>query len=89
MNFEEMMKNVNPQTLSNAIQQMGNVLSPQQLKQVQQAIQTADKGALNQKLNHLSSDDLRRELQKNPNLAKQLAANPEVMQKLNQIFGKK
>ena len=89
MNLEDMIKNMNPQMLSNAMQQMGNMLSPQQMKQVQQAIQTTDKGTLNQKLNNLSTADLQRELQKNPALAKQLAGNPGVMQKLNQIFGKK
>ena len=89
MNLEDMIKNMNPQMLSNAMQQMGNMLSPQQMTQVQQAIQTTDKGTLNQKLNNLSTADLQRELQKNPALAKQLAGNPEVMQKLNQIFGKK
>ncbi len=86
MNLEDMLKNMNPQMLNNAMAQMGNNLSPEQMEQVKQAIQNSDKGTLNQKLNHLNSDDLKRELQKNPALAKQLSNNPEVMKKINQIF---
>lgn len=89
MNLEEILKNMNPQMLSGAISQMGKFLSPEQLRQVQQAIAGTDKGTLNQKLNHLSPEDLKQELQKNPALAKELANNPEVMQKINQIFGSK
>ncbi|MBO5364489.1 MAG: hypothetical protein J6A56_03385 [Clostridia bacterium] len=89
MNLEEMLKNMNPQMLSGAISQMGKFLTPEQLQQVQQAIASTEKGALNQKLNHLGPEDLKRELQKNPALAKELANNPEIMQKINQIFGKK
>ncbi len=89
MNIDDMMKNVNPQMLSNTIQQMGKVLSPQQMQQIQQIIQSTDKGTLNQKLNHLTAADLQRELQQNPALAKQLANNPDVMQKINQLFQKK
>lgn len=86
MNLEDMIKNMNPQMLSNALQQMSSVLSPQQMKQVEQVIKSTDKGALNQKLNHLSDADLKRELQGNPALAKQLAGNPELMKKLNQVL---
>ena len=83
-----MIKNMNPQMLSNALSQMGNMLSPEQLKQVEKAIKSTDKGTLNQKLNSLSTADLQRELQRNPNLAKQLANNPELMQKINGVFKK-
>lgn len=89
MNIEDMLKNMNPQMLSNAMQQMGNILTPQQMKQVQQAIQSTDKGELNKKLNNLSTADLQNELRKNPMLAKQLANNPEVMQKINNVFKNK
>ena len=88
MNLEEMIKNMNPQMLSNALAQLGNVLSPQQLKQVENAIKTTDKGTLNQKLNGLKSEDLQKELRSNPQLAKQLASNPELMKKINGIFKK-
>ena len=88
MNLEDMIKNMNPQMLSNALSQMGNMLSPEQLKQVEKAIKSTDKGTLNQKLNSLSTADLQRELQRNPNLAKQLANNPELMQKKNGVFKK-
>lgn len=88
MNLEDMIKNMNPQMLSNALSQMSNMLSPEQLHQVEKAIKSTDKGTLNQKLNSLSTSDLQRELQRNPNLAKQLANNPELMQKINSVFKK-
>lgn len=89
MNIDDMIKNMNPQMLSNAVSKMSSILTPQQLKQVQNVIQSSDKGDLNKKLNNLSTADLQRELQKNPMLAKQLADNPEIAEKLNQIFKKK
>lgn len=89
MNIEDMMKNMNPKALSEAMQRMGKILGPSQMEQVKKAIQSTDKGTLNQKLNHLTAEDLKRELTQNPALAKQLANNPEVMQKINQIFQKK
>lgn len=88
MNLEEMLKNMNPQMLSNALSQMNNILSPEQIKQVENAIRTTDGSTLNQRLSNLTSEDLRRELKGNPNLAKQMANNPELMQKLNSIFKK-
>lgn len=89
MNIEDMMKNMNPKALSEAMQRMGKILEPSQMEQVKKTIQSADKGTLNQKLNHLTAEDLKRELMQNPALAKQLANNPDVMQKINQIFQKK
>lgn len=89
MNLEDMIKNMNPQMLSNALVKLSGVLSPEQMRQVESAIKTTDKGTLNQKLNKLSSDDLQNELKSNPMLAKQLASNPELMNKLNEIFQKR
>lgn len=89
MNIEDMVKNMNPHALSRAMAQMSNMLSPEQMKQVQQVFNTSNKNELNQKLKSLSAADLQRELSQNPALAKQLANNPQVMQQINQIFNKK
>lgn len=86
MKIEDMIKNMNPQNLQNAMRQMEKMLTPEQMKQVQQTIQQTNKGELNRKLNHLSQADLQKELKQNPALAKQLANNPELMKKINQIF---
>lgn len=88
MDIESLIKNMNPKMLSEALSKMGNVLSPDQLKMVENAVKTTDKGMLNQKLNNLSAEDLQRELRANPGLAKQLASNPELMKKINNIFKK-
>ena len=88
MTIEDMIKNMNPQMLQNALSRMNSILSPEQIKQVENAIKSTDKGTLNQLLNNLNADDLKRELQSNPQLAKQMANNKELMNKLNGIFGK-
>ena len=85
-NIEDMLKNINPQMLSGALGRMEMFLSPEQMNQVRNVIQTTDKGELNQKLNSLNSADLMKELKNNPNLAKQLASNPEIMNKINQLL---
>ncbi len=89
MNLEEMLRNINPQMLSGAIKQMGTMLSPEQMEQVQKVISGTNQGELSQKLSHLGPEDLKKELASNPALAKELANNPEVMKKLNQLFGKR
>ena len=88
MTIEDMIKNLNPQMLHNALSRMNSILSPEQIKQAENAIKSTDKGTLNQRLNNLNADDLKRELQSNPQLAKQMANNKELMNKLNGIFGK-
>ena len=88
MTIEDMIKNMNPQMLQNALSRMNSILSPEQIKQVENAIKSTDKGTLNQRLNNQNADDLKRELQSNPQLAKQMANNKELMNKLNGIFGK-
>lgn len=88
MTIEDMIKNMNTQMLQNALSRMNSILSPEQIKQVENAIKSTDKGTLNQRLNNLNADDLKRELQSNPQLAKQMANNKELMNKLNGIFGK-
>ena len=88
MTIEDMIKNMNPQMLQNALSRMNSILSPEQIKQVENAIKSTDKGTLNQRLNNLNVDDLKRELQSYPQLAKQMANNNELMNKLNGIFGK-
>lgn len=88
MNIEDMIKNMSPQMLSNALGKMSKMLSPQQMQEVEKAIKGTNKGELDKKLNNLSTADLQAELQKNPNLAKQLANNPELMKKLNAMLKK-
>lgn len=86
MNIDEVIKNMNPQMLSNALNKMNGILNPEQMAQVEKAIKTTDKGELNQKLNALNTNDLQKEFKSNPALAKQLANNPELMNKINDIF---
>lgn len=86
MNIQDMISKMNPQMLSQGLQKISDSLSPEQLKQIEYAIKSVDKGELNQKLNSLNAQDIQAELQKNPRIAKQLAQNPELMAKLNSVI---
>lgn len=88
MKIEDMVRNMSPQMLSNALSKMGKMLSPEQMKEVEKVIKSTNKGELDKKLNNLSTADLQAELQKNPALAKQLTNNPELMKKLNEMLKK-
>lgn len=88
MNLQDMIAKMNPTMLSKALENIGASLSPEQLKKVEAAVRSIDKGELNKKLGALDSAELQRELRKNPQLAKQLAQNPELMSKLTEIVGK-
>lgn len=89
MNIQEMISKMNPNMISKALENIGSSLSPEQLRRVEQAVKSIDKGELNKKLGALNAEELQRELQKNPQLAKQLAQNPELMSKLTDIVEKK
>ena len=88
MNIEELLRNMNPQMLSAALGKMSSILSPDQMKQVENAIKGSDKDELNQKLNNLSASDLQRELKNNPEVAGKLMNNPELMKKISEILKK-
>lgn len=88
MNLQEMLSKMSPQMLQQGLKQVSSMLTPEQMKQVENAIKSTDKGVLNQQLNSLNTADLQKELQKNPAIAKQLTQNPQLMKQLNDIFSK-
>ena len=75
--------------LSQGLKQISSKLTPEQLKQAEEAIKSMSKGELNQQLNNLTPDQLKQQLANNPQIAKQLAENPELMSKLNSIIKNK
>lgn len=88
MNFGDMLSNLNPKMLSEGLKKISPMLSEEQLLEMEAAIKNLDKGELNEKMRALSAQDLKKELENNPNLAKNLSKNKELMQKLTQIFEK-
>ncbi len=86
MNIQEMISKMSPEMLSKGLKQMSGMLSPEQLKQMENAIKNTDKGEMNRRLNALNGTDLQKELQNNPMLAKKLSQNPELMNQINAIF---
>ncbi len=89
MDFQDMISKMNPQMLAQGLQKISSSLSPEQLRQVEQTIKNTDKGTLNRKLNALNFQDLKKELNNNPEILKQLAQNPELVSKLQEIMKKK
>ncbi len=85
MKPEDILKQLTPEKLSDAMRQMGNFLSPTQMDRVRQSLQNIDGAELVQKLKHCSAEELSKELEKNP----ELRNNPELKQKLRQILEKK
>lgn len=86
MNIQEMISKMSPEMLSKGLKQMSGMLSPEQLKQMENAIKNTDKGEMNRRLNALNGADFQKELQNNPMLAKKLSQNPELMNQINAIF---
>ena len=88
MNLQDMISKMSPQMLSQGLQRISGSLTPEQMREMEKAIKNFDKGELNQKLNALNTQDLQRELQRNPNIAIKLAINPELVKQLNSILNK-
>ena len=84
-----MISKLNPKMLSEGLKKISPMLSQNQLAEMENAIKSLDKGELNSKMKSLSAEDLKKELENNPNLAKNLSQNKELMQKLTEIFNQK
>ncbi len=89
MQIEDLLKNLNPQNLQQAMGQMQKILTPAQMKQIEATIRQGNMGELGKKLSGLSAADLEQELRNNPALYNQLRSNPEVMNKINRILKEK
>lgn len=88
MNLSDMISKMNPEMLSKGLKQISGMLTPEQTAQMEAAIKSMEKGELNNQINSLSAEDLKSELLNNPSLAKNLAKNPELVNKLAEIIKK-
>ena len=88
MNLSDMISKMNPEMLSKGLKQISGMLTPEQTAQMEAAIKSMEKGELNNQINSLSAEDLKAELLNNPSLAKNLAKNPELVNKLAEIIKK-
>ena len=88
MNLSDMISKMNPEMLSKGLKQISGMLTPEQTAQMEAAIKSMEKGELNNQINSLSAEDLKAELLNNPSLAKNLAKNPELVNKLAEIINK-
>ena len=88
MNLSDIISKMNPEMLSKGLKQISGMLTPEQTAQMEAAIKSMEKGELNNQINSLSAEDLKTELLNNPSLAKNLAKNPELVNKLAEILKK-
>ena len=88
MNIQDMISKMSPQMLAQGLKQLSGGLSPEQLKQAEAVIKAMSTGNTGEQLKNLNADQLVKELQNNPTMAKQLAQNPQLMEKLSEIVKK-
>ena len=81
MNIQEMLSKITPEQLTQGMAQMG--LSPEQMNQVKNAVNSGKSGGFD----NLNLNDIKTQLQNNPELAKQLQ-NAEMLSKISEIFKK-
>ena len=82
MNIQNMLSNVSPEALRQGLSKISNMLTPEQMAQMQNLLQGNDKNALNNQLNNLNPQELLSVLKQNPKIMQSLAKNPQVMKAL-------
>ncbi len=89
MNIGDMISKMNTEVLKQKFSMIENMLTPEQKKNMEQAIRDFESGDIKEKLKNVSQGDLDKELKSNPELLKGLAKNPELINKLSEILKKK
>lgn len=89
MNIGDMISKMNTEVLKQKFSMIENMLTPEQKKNMEQAIRDFESGDIKEKLKNVSSGDLDKELKNNPELLKGLAKNPDLINKLSEILKKK
>ena len=85
MNIQEMLSKMNPQMLAQGLKQISNGLTPEQLQMAADAI---NKSGLSGKVGQATPEELKKQLQSNPDMIKKLAQDPNLLSKLEQIVKK-
>lgn len=86
MNFQEILSKMNPQMLAQGLDSISKNLTPEQLKQAQQAIKATN---LAQNLSTSDPNQLLAELKSNPQLLSSLAKSPDLIKNLENIVKNK
>lgn len=86
MTIQEMLSKMTPQMLAQGLKQISQGLTPEQLKQAENAIK--ESGVSNQ-MNQGDAGNLQNFLTNNPDQLKKLVQNKELVSKLEQIIKKK
>lgn len=89
MTIEEMIAKMNPQMLNSALNQISSKLTPEQRKNMENAIKNTNTEQFKSQLANMNFDDIKRELNKNPNMIKELSKNKDLVNQINNIITKK
>jgi len=89
MNIQDMIAKMNPQMLNSALNQISSKLTPEQKANMEQAIKNVNTEEMKKQLANMSFDDIKKELNKNPELIKSLSKVAELVNQINNIITNK
>ncbi len=89
MNIQDMISKMSPEMLAQGLKQLSGGMSPEQLKKAEETIKMMSRSDLSKEISGLDAKGLQDTLTKNPELAKQLAQNPQLLSALAEIVKKK
>ncbi|MBO4941608.1 MAG: hypothetical protein J6D15_05345 [Clostridia bacterium] len=89
MNIQDLISKMSPEMLAQGLKQLSGGLNQEQLKKAEETIKMMSQGSLQKELSGLDAKGLQDTLTKNPELAKQLAQNPQLLSALAEIVKKK
>lgn len=82
MNIQNMLSNMNPEALRQGLSKISNMLTPEQMAQMQSLLSGNDTNAISNQLNNLNPQDLLSVLKQNPKMMQSLSKNPQIMKAL-------
>ena len=82
MNIQNMLSNVSPEALKQGLSKISNMLTPEQMAQMQSLLQGNDKNAIGSQLGNLNPQELLSALKQNPKMMQSLSKNPQIMKAL-------
>ena len=86
MNIQNMLSNVSPEALKQGLSKISNMLTPEQMAQMQSLLQGNDKNAIGSQLGNLNPQELLSVLKQNPKMMQALSKNPQIMKTLMEVL---
>lgn len=88
MNINDLTNGIDQIKLNNALKQLSGVLPKQDINNIMNAFNKADKNELSRQLSQVKADDLNQVISNNPALKNAISSNPDAMKTLNSFLSK-